>query len=52
MDGYGDEIVNKIGLQGTLDEEQRLRLLEIADRSPVHRTFQKVVKIRTEELRE
>jgi len=38
----------KILLQGPLDEEQRARLLEIANRCPVHRTLHSAIKVRTE----
>jgi len=46
-DGRIDEISRKIGLEGDLDAEQRARLLEIADRCPVHRTLTGEIKIRT-----
>lgn len=36
-----------ITLTGELDEEQRARLLEIADKCPVHRTLEDPVEIRT-----
>lgn len=36
-----------IGLEGPLDEAQRRRLLEIADRCPVHRTLSAEIDIRT-----
>jgi len=36
-----------IVLEGDLDEEQRNRLLEIADRCPVHRTLESPVKVET-----
>ena len=38
--GKIDTIEREIELQGPLDQEQRQRLLEIADRCPVHRTLQ------------
>jgi len=37
--GRIDRIERKIELTGTLTEEQRARMLEIADRCPVHRTL-------------
>ena len=37
--GKIDTIEREIELQGPLDQEQRQRLLEIADRCPVHRTL-------------
>jgi putative redox protein len=46
-DGRIDEITRAITLAGPLDPEQRARLLEIADKCPVHRTLTGEVKIRT-----
>ncbi|MGI8561280.1 MAG: OsmC family protein, partial [Luteimonas sp.] len=46
-EGRLDEIRRSITLQGDLDDAQRQRLLEIADRCPVHRTLTGEVKIRT-----
>ena len=46
-EGKLDEIVREVELEGELDEAQRARLLEIADRCPVHRTLHSEVKIRT-----
>jgi putative redox protein len=43
-----DIFVRKIRLAGQLDEAQRGRLLEIADRCPVHRTLTAGAQIRTE----
>ena len=40
-------IERNITLSGPLDREQRLRLLEIADRCPVHRTLIGKIKILT-----
>ena len=37
--GYIDHIERKIEVTGPLDDEQRSRLTEIADRCPVHRTL-------------
>lgn len=47
-DGYIDEIERELTFSGDLDETQRARLLEIADRCPVHRTLTSETKIRTE----
>lgn len=46
-DGRLDEISRTITLQGDLDDAQRDKLLEIADRCPVHRTLTGELKIRT-----
>ena len=40
-----------VELVGPLDEEQRARLLQIADRCPVHRTLDAGVRIETAEKR-
>ncbi len=45
--GMLDEIESQIFLEGSLDETQRSRLLEIATRCPVHRTLTSEVKVRT-----
>ncbi len=42
-----DRLDREITLVGPLDEEQRTRLLEIADRCPVHRTLSAGVRIET-----
>lgn len=47
-DGHVDEIRREIVLEGALDAAQRQRLLEIADRCPVHRTLTSEMKIRSE----
>ena len=47
-----DRIERTIALQGDLDAEQRARLLEIADKCPVHRTLTSEVDIRTIERRD
>ncbi|MEE9380171.1 MAG: bifunctional alpha/beta hydrolase/OsmC family protein [Hyphomonadaceae bacterium] len=39
-----------ISIEGDLDEAQRKRLLEIADKCPVHRTLHENVHIRTREI--
>ncbi len=46
-DGLVEEFVREILIAGPLDEEQRARLTEIADRCPVHRTLAAEVKVRT-----
>jgi putative redox protein len=45
--GRVDEIDRALELLGPLDNDQRQRLLEIADHCPVHRTLQSEVRIRT-----
>ncbi|MEM6960100.1 MAG: alpha/beta fold hydrolase [Myxococcota bacterium] len=45
--GMIDEIEREIALEGPLDDEQRARLMEIADRCPVHRTLHSEVRVRT-----
>ncbi len=44
-DGKLDEITREITLEGALSEEQRKRMLEIADRCPVHRTLTSEIRI-------
>jgi uncharacterized OsmC-like protein/alpha-beta hydrolase superfamily lysophospholipase len=51
-DGKIDRIDRTITLTGALDDSQRARLLEIADKCPVHRTLTSEVEIRTTERRE
>ena len=46
-DGKIDEIVREVTLDGDLTEEQRERLLDIANRCPVHRTLTSEIKVRT-----
>ncbi|WP_299149521.1 bifunctional alpha/beta hydrolase/OsmC family protein [uncultured Tateyamaria sp.] len=43
-----DEWKRRIALSGPLDDTQRARLLEIADRCPVHRTLERSSKVITE----
>ncbi len=43
-----DRFQRKIRLAGELSNEQRQRLLEIADKCPVHRTLEGTIDIRTE----
>lgn len=48
--GPGDRIdvfTRYIEIEGDLDEEQRARMLEIADRCPVHRTLENGAKVET-----
>ncbi len=42
-----DRIVSEIRLEGPLEEQQRARLLEIAERCPVHRTLEAGVNLET-----
>ncbi|HET7850068.1 MAG TPA: alpha/beta fold hydrolase [Pseudolabrys sp.] len=44
-----DRIERTITMEGTLDADQRKRLLEIADKCPVHRTLTSKIDIRTSE---
>ncbi len=44
-EGRIDRITRDIEVLGTLDDAQRARLLEIADRCPVHRTLHSEVKV-------
>ncbi len=46
-EGRVDRIEREITLTGPLDAEQRRRLLEIADKCPVHRTLESEVKVVT-----
>ena len=36
-------------MEGALDTEQRKKLMEIADKCPVHRTLSSEIEIRTKE---
>jgi putative redox protein len=47
-EGRIDRIDRSISLEGRLDAQQRQRLLEIADKCPVHRTLHSEVLIKTE----
>ncbi len=42
-----DHFTRRITLEGALDDAQRKRLLEIADRCPVHRTLERASKVTT-----
>jgi uncharacterized OsmC-like protein/alpha/beta superfamily hydrolase len=46
-EGMLDQIDVQIGLDGPLDAEQRQRILEIADKCPVHRTLMSEIRILT-----
>jgi uncharacterized OsmC-like protein/fermentation-respiration switch protein FrsA (DUF1100 family) len=46
-EGLLDQIEVAIGLEGALDAEQRKRVLEIADKCPVHRTLTSEIRIVT-----
>src|SRR5246127_2269331 len=46
-DGLLDQIDVVIGLEGPLDADQRKRILEIADKCPVHRTLTSEIRIVT-----
>lgn len=46
-EGRIDQFERELVLEGDLTEEQRQRMLEIADRCPVHRTLHAEVKVRT-----
>lgn len=45
--GKVDVLTRRIALEGDLSAEQRQRLLEIADKCPVHRTLESEIKVRT-----
>ncbi|MFI6498749.1 OsmC family protein [Nonomuraea typhae] len=47
QNGMIDHVEREIRMEGPLDEEQRGRLLMIADRCPVHRTLSSEVVIHT-----
>lgn len=46
-EGMLDRIEREISLSGPLVDEQRARLLEMAERCPVHRTLTSEISIRT-----
>lgn len=46
-DGKLDQIERVIGIEGDLDADQRKRLMEIADKCPVHRTLTSEIRIVT-----
>lgn len=47
VNGKVDVFERDITLEGTLDDEQKQRILEIADKCPVHRTLHSEVQVRT-----
>lgn len=47
-DGHIAEITRVIRIDGDLTDKERTRLLEIADRCPVHRTLEGEIKVRSE----
>jgi putative redox protein len=47
-EGMLDRIDREIHLIGNLSDEQRHRLMEIADRCPIHRTLKSAIEIRTQ----
>ena len=51
-EGMIDRIERAITLEGELDDTQRERLLEIADKCPVHRTLSSEIEIKTSEQRD
>ena len=46
-EGRLDQIERELVLSGRLNDEQRAKLVEIADKCPVHRTLTSEIKIRT-----
>ena len=48
--GKIDQIKRMISLKGDLTDEQRKRLISIADRCPVHKTLEEKLEILTEEI--
>jgi putative redox protein len=46
-EGKLDQIERELTLSGRLDDTQRAKLVEIADKCPVHRTLTSEIKIRT-----
>ena len=46
-EGMLDQIERVIELEGPLDAEQKQRILEIAEKCPVHRTLTSEIKIRS-----
>lgn len=46
-EGKLDQIERELTLAGRLDDTQRARLAEIADKCPVHRTLTSEIKVRT-----
>lgn len=48
--GKIDEFRRELSFEGNLSVDERKRLLEIADRCPVHRTLHGEIKVRTREV--
>ena len=48
-EGMLDQIERVIKIDGELDAEQRKKLMEIADKCPVHRTLTSEIRILTKE---
>lgn len=46
-EGLIDRVDRNITLEGALSADERKRLLEIADKCPVHRTLESDIEIRT-----
>ena len=46
-EGRLDQIEREIEINGPLDAEQRARLMEIADRCPVHRTLHSEIVVKS-----
>src|SRR5436190_7006165 len=46
-EGMLDQIERNIAIEGNLDADQRKRLMEIADKCPVHRTLTSEIRIVT-----
>jgi uncharacterized OsmC-like protein/alpha-beta hydrolase superfamily lysophospholipase len=51
-EGMLDRIERVVTLEGELNDDERARLLEIADKCPVHRTLTSEIEIRTREQRD
>jgi uncharacterized OsmC-like protein/pimeloyl-ACP methyl ester carboxylesterase len=51
-EGMLDRIERAVTLEGELDDDQRARLLEIADKCPVHRTLASEIEVKTREQRD
>jgi|ERR1044071_592591 putative redox protein len=49
-EGKIDRIEREIHFVGTLDQEQQKKLLEIADKCPVHRTLRSEINIQTKAI--
>ncbi|MCR9117457.1 MAG: alpha/beta fold hydrolase [bacterium] len=49
-EGYIDHIDRAIEITGDLNEKQRTRMMEIADRCPVHRTLQSEIVIESRQI--